>query len=264
MPDKTTSRIANSLRHTAPPLSAPSLPVAISSAELLHGTLRRLGPGIVPAHWPDTSLTRAAALRDYLRSNLIPCGMTAAWIWQTAPPPTLSHPQPSQQATSTSRQMHFPLTFCTAGSLTQKVPSWYSLHRFKLAPQDVIKLGTISVTSPARTLADILRSRIELTRTVIVTCRLLSQRVLNEHYSQTGQDTGEEQAKFSCSSAETTAKGGAKTFAHPIQKLNDTAPSSAQQPLRELLLRETQRCNRNTRAHFTARAKTVWGTANWW
>lgn len=59
------------------------LPVAVVSAERLHGSLTPCGPGYRSVGWPDSPAVRAMTLRPYLPLRP-PCAivlLTAAWVW---------------------------------------------------------------------------------------------------------------------------------------------------------------------------------------
>lgn len=131
-------------------------PQAIRSAELLRGTVVPCGPGLRLAAWPETPTVRACALRPVFHSGLIAAHLTAAWIWGAA------------------RHPGIPLEFITrSGKLRdgfgENPPR---LHRYRIEPDDTVPLGELFVTSPSRTLFDLLRAE-TFSRRSRLACRVL-------------------------------------------------------------------------------------------
>lgn len=132
-------------------------PVAIRSAELHRGTLVRCGPGTRPVGWPETPRVRAHALAPWLTEQRIAVQRVAAWIWGAARDPGT----PLHFAMRGSRR-----AFRTASRIVE-------LHEFQFVPGDLVPLDQALVTSPLRTVFDLLRSPADFTRTDHVACRLL-------------------------------------------------------------------------------------------
>lgn len=131
-------------------------PEAVRSAELIRGTVVRCGPGLRLTAWPETPSVRAAALRPLFRDDLIASHITAAWIWGAA------------------RNPGEPLDFLTLNSRTQgtEPETGIRLHRFRMGNGDIAALGGLNVTTPRRTLFDLLRGDQFSTEQRLV-CRVL-------------------------------------------------------------------------------------------
>ena len=139
----------------APP-SLHLLPHAVRSAELIRGSAVRCGPGIRLVSWPETPSVRAAALGERLGTNRIAAHLTAAWVWGTAEEPGT------------------PLEFIVrVGRAHQLEPrSGIRLHQYNLDTEDIVFCGGRAVTSPSRTLYDLLRADV-FTHTQRLACRML-------------------------------------------------------------------------------------------
>ncbi len=122
-----------------PPPRYDLFPKSLQSALILRGALRRCGPGVRGVAWPDTPTVRLAALAQYLHSERIACHLTAAWVWHALP----DAPEPYCVATSPGR-----------GHATT-LPGT-RIMQFSFREDEVAKLGHFLVTSPQRTLYDLL------------------------------------------------------------------------------------------------------------
>ncbi|WP_336659534.1 hypothetical protein [Leucobacter sp. USHLN153] len=151
-----------------PTLRVPALehwPEAIRSAERLRGTLVRCGPGLRPVAWPETPRVRLSALAPWLTPKsggpVVAVGATAAWVW------------------GAMRTPHTLLECSTIGRERRQFPphSRVKLHHYSLDEHDIVWFGRGGVTTPARTLCDVLRSSEELSRVERVACRLLLLRL---------------------------------------------------------------------------------------
>lgn len=136
---------------------------AVQSAELLRGTLVRCGPGRRLVGWPESPRVRALALSPWLTDQRIAVRLTAAWIWEAAASP--GHP----------------LRFAMRdGRRATRSPSpAFTLQQFRMQSGDVVQLDDFMVTSPLRTLFDLLRSSGDAGREHRVACRLLLARIPN-------------------------------------------------------------------------------------
>lgn len=134
---------------------------AVQSAELLRGTLVRCGPGRRLVGWPESPRVRALALSPWLTDQRIAVRLTAAWIWGAAASP--GHP----------------LRFAMRdGRRATSPPSpEFTLQQFRMGSGDVVELDGCMVTSPLRTLFDLLRSQGDADREHRVACRLLLARI---------------------------------------------------------------------------------------
>lgn len=116
-------------------------PVGLVSAALLSGALIRCGPGVRPAGWPDSPLTRCAALGAIVGERYVAIEETAAWVWGT-------HVDPG--------------TTITVSIMNGRVPprdrDWVTRKQLRFARGDVSRLGNGWVTTPQRTAFDLLRS----------------------------------------------------------------------------------------------------------
>ena len=152
--------IIGAMTPAAPPSFA-HWPHAVRSAALLTGTLVRCGPGERAVGWPDTPRARCAALAQQLAGTYIAAEETAAWVWGTA------------------RDPGSPLSLITQGT---RAPATFELGRdaqlikvkhFRLYPGDVEHIDGHRVTTPERTLYDLLRSPEPFTAARRVASRLL-------------------------------------------------------------------------------------------
>ena len=148
----------------APHLTVPTLhhwPPAVRSAELLAGVLVRCGPGVRPIGWPESPPVRLAAISEVLEGGYIAISQTAAWVWGAARDP--GH----------RLQVSVP----PGRRLPQLQPRDITVRQLRLEPDDLIRLGEHTVSSPLRTLKDIVQGSAQFTSAEVVNCRLLALRV---------------------------------------------------------------------------------------
>jgi hypothetical protein len=117
----------------------------LSRAELtaacLDGDLVELGEAYIPADAVETRGLRAGSLTAVLGDSLAATHLTAAWIHGALPAPPARHTV--QRAVS--RRLH-------------RVPDRRLVYRdLAVDPSDLVRLGGVWVTTPARTLADLSR-----------------------------------------------------------------------------------------------------------
>lgn len=140
------------------------LPPAIRSAERLHGTFVPCGPGLRPVGWPDAPAIRRIAVADMLPRQLIASNLTAAWIWMSARNP--GKPLRAIQQPSTRNG------FRAGRSLMDVV---YVRHQ-RITREDVAMFDDLGVTTPYRTVLDLLRDPERFDVPCQVACRLLFTR----------------------------------------------------------------------------------------
>ena len=133
------------------------LPPAVRSAERLRGTLVPCGPGFRPVGWPDIPRVRAAALAGFCSSRSTVTLDAAAWVWGARRAPGL----PVDVASP------------GGGTAAERFNPALRTHDLSFATGDVIRFGQVGVSSPARTLYDLLRMRNEFTASERACCRLL-------------------------------------------------------------------------------------------
>ena len=150
--------------HSPAPAGYERWPVAVRSAEALHGSLLRCGPGHRAVGRPEGPGTRAAALLEFLASlgvgePLVVLGPTAAWVWGAC----RSTPLTLRLATIARSRARSPA-----------FPECLEVRQLSLAPHDVVRFGRLGVTSPRRTAADLLRAPANFPREARVACRVLT------------------------------------------------------------------------------------------
>jgi hypothetical protein len=122
-------------------LTASELPHAELQAARLDGDLFALNLSFFPIDEFDTPALRAASLRPHVPANLIAERDTAAWVWGARPTPPPVH------------------EFCTGvGSRGRPGgPLPMSVREVVIDSAEVDVLADLPVTSPGRTLLDLLR-----------------------------------------------------------------------------------------------------------
>jgi hypothetical protein len=117
----------------------------LSEAELiaasLDGHLVRLGEGFVPADTVETAALRAASLSPLVGDDAAATHASAAWVLGASDEPPARH---SIQRTSVHRTRH-------------RLDARYVYRDPRIEPRDLIEVGGIAVTSPARTMVDLAR-----------------------------------------------------------------------------------------------------------
>ncbi len=132
-------------------------PAALQSSERLRGTLVPCGPGLRGVGWPDTPRVRLAALAPWLEKRRIAAYLTAAWVWGAARDP------------GTPLRLTMPTGYRPRRSRGPDV----HVHELRLAPADVHQFGAFAVTSPQRTIIDMLCDPAPLQLREVVAVRLL-------------------------------------------------------------------------------------------
>jgi hypothetical protein len=137
------------------------LPPAVRSAERLHGSLVPCGPGFRPVGWPNTPRIRAAALTGHCAPNTTAVLDVAAWVWGTRRAPS------------------YPLDIARkgGGTATERFNPMLRVHDLHFRTGEVIAFGKIRVSTPQRTLYDLLRLKSEFSAIERASCRLLLQLV---------------------------------------------------------------------------------------
>jgi len=122
------------------------LPAATLRALVLDGDLAPIGAGFQPIDLPTTDAIRAASIAPRVPSRLAPgligvAGRTAAWVWGAAP------------------VLAEPLTVLVrrGGRMPAVDQPGAHLHGVELAADELVRLGGLLVTTPARTAIDLLR-----------------------------------------------------------------------------------------------------------
>ena len=133
-------------------------PPAVRSAELLKGSLVRCGTGVRPIGWPDTPRVRSAALASVLAGGCAAIGMTAAWVWGASRSPDF------RPTVSTLRGVR-------AAALNS---AERTLRELTLRDDDLQWFGSRAVTTPGRTVFDLLHASQPFTLRHVVACRLLA------------------------------------------------------------------------------------------
>lgn len=114
-------------------------PLPVQHAMRLRGALIPCGPGMRGAAWPDSPKVRLATIGAHLDGDLMAAYLTAAWVWEACPFPGS------------------PISVASlAGSARRPVSPEVHRYEFRLAPTDRVILGEFGVTSPRRTLLDLL------------------------------------------------------------------------------------------------------------
>lgn len=139
-------------------------PPALRSAALLSGTLVRSGPGYRAVSWPDGPRARVASIAGLLGKNFIAAEDTAAWVWGV-------RRSPGSALQLLTRRGRAPADF-ELGDARGLV----RVSAYRLAPGDIEEVAGQGVTSPERTVYDLLRSREPFTVHRRVACRLLNAR----------------------------------------------------------------------------------------
>lgn len=133
------------------------LPAAVRSAERLRGTLVSCGPGHRAVGWPDTPRVRAAALAGFCTMRSTIALEAAAWVWGAL------------------RSPGHPVTIAATGGGTAAERFNPALHTHDLTFGDgeTVRFGGVQVSTPLRTLYDLLRLRDEFEAPERVCGRLL-------------------------------------------------------------------------------------------
>lgn len=142
------------------PLSPPRYdlwPVAIRSSALLRGSLVRCGPGVRGVGWPETPSVRLAALAPWLTGKRVATHEAAAWVWGAARDPgsPLRVSSRSRGRTGSAEYTHV------------------KIQETRFHDGDVVHHGPCAVTTPLRTIIDLLYDQSELDSKARIIVRLL-------------------------------------------------------------------------------------------
>ena len=132
-------------------------PEALRSAELLRGSLVRCGPGVRGAGWPETPRVRLAALAPWLEHGNVATHLTAAWVWGAA-----RRPGPRIE-----------VSVRIGGRRRAPNSEWLRIYELRYAETDIHRFGDFGVTTPLRTVLDVLHRDAALATAERVACRLL-------------------------------------------------------------------------------------------
>lgn len=134
--------------------------MALQSAALIQGTAVRCGPGIRLVSWPETPSVRAAAISRCFDGDGIAVHRTAAWIWG---------------ATRDPGQI---LEFTIVRGRVHDRPrdDGVRMHQYQIREAQVSRVGGLAVTTPLRTVYDLLRAT-EFGRTERLACRTILVRL---------------------------------------------------------------------------------------
>ncbi|MBO1901960.1 hypothetical protein J4H92_08365 [Leucobacter weissii] len=132
-------------------------PVALRSAERLRGTLVPCGPGLRGVGWPETPSVRAAALAEWLGDDCVAVRLTAAWIWGAAR-------APGRPLRVTTRERRRSARIST---------DWLRIHAMRCPDSETLGLCGFRVTTPLRTVLDLLHAQESFDLPERVACRLL-------------------------------------------------------------------------------------------
>jgi hypothetical protein len=122
-------------------LTTPDLPIAELCAARLDGELYGLDEGFALIDAPPTNETRAAALGARAHERLIAEQHTAAWVWGASIDPPLRH------------------EFCARIDRRTRPPfgTAFSVREVVIDETEIRMLGGMHVTSPLRTIIDLVR-----------------------------------------------------------------------------------------------------------
>lgn len=134
-----------------------SLPVAILSAEALNGTVQRVGNGYSALIDCNLVTARLSGVLGCNHPGVIYSGRTAAWIFGAY----RTLPTEIEYSVRSSRRV---VVSAPPGTVRREV---------HIDEREVIKIEGFEVTSPLRTVEDILRRTDDLTSHDRVACRLL-------------------------------------------------------------------------------------------
>ena len=152
-------------RQPPTPPSIAHWPPIVRTTETLRGTLVRCGPGHRLAAWPESPITRALALAPWFSPDRTAIRSTAAWIWGAT-----RRPGPALEFSAQLSHRVFAIAGSTGDVAVE-------LHRFTLSADEIEHFSQARVTSPLRTVCDLLRQPSGFGRAQQIACRLLMLRV---------------------------------------------------------------------------------------
>lgn len=115
-------------------------PETLQSAERLRGTLVPCGPGFRGVGWPETPRVRLTALAPWLTGGRVATHLTAAWVWGAA-----RSPGRTLQVTARAHQRR-----------DAQNTEWLRIYELRYTEADTRRFGEFSVTTPLRTVLDLL------------------------------------------------------------------------------------------------------------
>lgn len=130
----------------------------------LRGALLQCGPGLRGAGWPDDARVRLSALAPWLEGEVAASHMTAAWVWGAAEAP--------------------PAPLCVAAHAGQHGgfhDGRVRRYELRFSPNDTVRLGNFLVTTPLRTILDMLYEPNRFTENEQHACK----RLLDSHEDHT-------------------------------------------------------------------------------
>jgi len=136
-------------------------PEPVRLAWRLSGALVPCGPGVRGIGWPENPVVRLAALAPWFTAHQVATHRTAAWVWGAA----------------RSIGESIELSMLPGYRRPIGTPAELRIRELRGLPEDAIHLGQFLVTSPRRTILDLLYQPESFDRRDVITCRLLSQRV---------------------------------------------------------------------------------------
>ena len=136
-------------------------PIAIQSAERLRGTVMRCGPGLRAVGWPETPRVRLATLAPWLEGKRVATHLTAAWVWGAA----RSLGPRIQVSTRVGRR-----------GVTAHNPE-LRVYEIRYTQADTHQFGKFRVSTPLRTIIDLLYDHAGFDKRERVACRLLTRLV---------------------------------------------------------------------------------------
>lgn len=141
--------------------SISALPITVLSAEALAGSLISLGHGFAPLMCSSAVMGRCVATLGRPQHGVVLSGASAVWAWGARRTPPLIaelsvHSSNRVAATATTR---------------------FTRREISFQPGDVVEVDQFSITSPARTIADMLAQHSELSPELRISMRVLLLRV---------------------------------------------------------------------------------------
>ncbi|MDO4241781.1 MAG: hypothetical protein Q4C71_04535 [Microbacteriaceae bacterium] len=148
---------------TAEVIHLNQMPHPVLAGMISRGTVERCGPGVRGVTWKDTPILRAAILQALIPEQTTLVQESAAWVW----------------GAKTCENQH--LIQCNQGhtrklSDSDSTSPIVTLHIFnkRLQGNDVCKINEQRITTPLRTISDLLLSSSNFTPQLRAACRFLA------------------------------------------------------------------------------------------
>ncbi|WP_449277439.1 hypothetical protein [Leucobacter sp. GX24907] len=138
-------------------------PPAVRSVELARGTILRCGPGLRPTGWPEHPRVRAAALAPWLEDGCIAIEMTAAWVWGVC-----------EWSDEFLR-----LSLGTSRRTGLRCAPAATMRRLSFADDDTTAFQGLRVTTPLRTVFDLVHRSTPLEDAESTACQMLLGSIRN-------------------------------------------------------------------------------------